>query len=71
MGGKAGVGRDFPLDFSALKRFSVQPPQKPTFTEREENDTNPRRLLFKYITDTGFSGALTTQEVEDICVIRC
>lgn len=59
------------MDFSALKRFSLQPSQKPPLPEREENDTNPRRMLFKYIADMGFSGALTTREVGDVCVIRC
>jgi len=59
------------MDFSVLERFNPQPPQKPAFTERGENDTNPRRMLFKYIADTGFSGDLTTWEIGDICVIRC
>lgn len=45
MGGKEEVRRDFPMGFSV--HFSLQTPQKLMFTEREEYDTNPRRILFK------------------------
>lgn len=72
--GDGEQGRDrkgFPVDFTALKHFSLQPPQKTTFAKKEENYSNSRRMLFKYIANTGFSGALTTCEVGVICVIRC
>lgn len=65
------VRRDFPVDFSALKRCSAQPPQKPIFTEREENGTDLIRLPFPHIAHTGFSGPLTTWEVGDFLVTRC
>lgn len=72
--GDGEEGRDrkgFPVDFTALKHFSLQPPRKIMFAKKEENDTNSRRMVFKYIADTGFSGALTTVEIGVICVIRC
>lgn len=65
------VRRDFPVDLSALKCFSTQPPQKLMFTEREENDTDLVRMPFTHIADTGFSGPLTTWEAGDFRVIRC
>lgn len=43
--------------------FCLQAPPKPMFTEREKNYANHRRLLYKYITDTRFLEALTTQEL--------
>lgn len=64
--GDGEQGRDrkgFPVDFTALKYFNLQPPQKTTFAKKEENDTDSRRMLFIYIANTGFSGALTTCEV--------
>lgn len=70
-GEQGRVRREFPVDFTALKCFNLQPPQKTTFAKKEENDTNSRRMLFIYIANTGFSGALTTCEVGVICVIRC
>lgn len=69
--GDGEQGRDrkeFPVDFAALKHFNLQPPQK-RFAKKEENNTNSRRMLFIYIVNTGFSGALTTCGV--VYVIRC
>lgn len=71
--GDGEQGRDrkeFPVDFTALKHFNLQPPQK-KFAKKEENHTNSRRMLFICIANTGISGALTTCEVGVICVIRC
>lgn len=61
--GDGEQGRDrkgFPVDFTALEHFNLQPPQKTTFAKKKETYTNSRRMLFIYIANTGFSGAFNS-----------